>query len=71
MTSGPSAETAAAEPKWIVASASAGGNCIRVAALANGIVVGDTKNPDGPVQFYRKDEWREFIDCIRVGQHLR
>ncbi|MEU8121136.1 DUF397 domain-containing protein [Spirillospora sp. NPDC049024] len=67
MTRGPSAEAASAEPKWIVASASGGGNCIRAAALASGVIVGDTKDPDGPVQFYGMDEWRRFIHQVKSG----
>jgi len=31
------------------------------------IMVGDTKNPDGPVLAYRHDEWQKFLEGIRQG----
>jgi hypothetical protein len=31
------------------------------------IVIGDTKNPDGPVLSYSHDEWLTFVKGIRQG----
>lgn len=53
------------EPKWVVALASGGGNCVRVAALDGGVLIGDTKNPGGPVQRLGRGEWRAFLDRVK------
>ncbi len=43
------------------------GNCVRVARYAGMIIVGDTKNPDGPVFSYSRDQWQAFVEGIRTG----
>ncbi len=52
---------------WRVARDCDGGSCIRVAPHKGMIVIGDTKNPDGPVLSYSHDEWLAFIKGIRQG----
>jgi hypothetical protein len=52
---------------WRVARDCDGGSCIRVAPHEGMIVIGDTKNPDGPVLFYSHDEWLAFVKGIRQG----
>jgi hypothetical protein len=42
-------------------------NCVQVARLNEMIVIGDTKNPDGPVLLYTQDEWEAFINGVRHG----
>lgn len=52
---------------WRVARHCDGGSCIRVAPHKGMIVIGDTKNPDGPVLSYSHDEWLAFVKGIRQG----
>ena len=52
---------------WRVARDCDAGNCVRVAPRADMIVIGDTKNPDGPVLSYSRAEWVAFVDGIRAG----
>jgi Domain of unknown function (DUF397) len=52
---------------WRVALACNGGQCIRVAPQGNRVVIGDSKNPDGPVLTYSRSEWHAFVDGIRQG----
>lgn len=52
---------------WRVARDCDGGNCVRVAPSAGMIVIGDTKNPDGPVLSYTGAEWSAFVEGIRQG----
>ena len=42
---------------WRVARDCDAGTCIGVAPHKDMIVIGDTKNPDGPVLSYSHDEW--------------
>ena len=44
-----------------------GGACVRVAANGDTVVIGDTKNPDGPVLAYSRTEFRTFIEGVRQG----
>jgi hypothetical protein len=52
---------------WRVARKCNGGNCIRVAPSADMIVIGDSKNPDGPLLSYSRAEWAAFVEGIRQG----
>lgn len=52
---------------WRVALRCNGGECIRVAPHGNQIIIGDTKNPKGPVLTYSRDEWHAFVDGVRQG----
>jgi Domain of unknown function (DUF397) len=52
---------------WRVARDCDAGTCIRVAPHKGMIVIGDTKNPDGPVLSYSHDEWLTFVKGIRQG----
>ena len=52
---------------WRVARDCDAGTCISVAPHQGMIVIGDTKNPDGPVLSYSHDEWFTFVQGIRQG----
>jgi predicted secreted Zn-dependent protease len=52
---------------WRVALGCNGGACIQVAARGNQIVIGDSKNPSGPVLTYSRDEWHAFVGGILQG----
>ena len=55
------------ELNWRVARNCNGGACIQVASRGEQIVIGDTKNPGGPVLTYTRSEWTAFVDGIRDG----
>jgi hypothetical protein len=56
---------------WRVARKCDGGSCIQVARStdrsAETIVIGDSKNPDGPVLSYSRDEWTAFVEGVQRG----
>ena len=62
--SGPAAHSALA---WRVARGCNGGECVRVAATDGTVLIGDTKDPQGPVLSYTAAEWRAFVEGIRQG----
>jgi hypothetical protein len=46
----------------------ANGNCVEVAGLPDGgIVVRNSRDPDGPVLRFTPDEWRAFLGGVRNG----
>lgn len=55
------------ELNWHIAAMCNGGACIRVAPRGDQIVIGDSKNPDGPVLTYSRTEWHAFVDGVRQG----
>jgi hypothetical protein len=55
------------EFSWRVARLCNGGACVRVAANGDTILVGDSKNPSGPVLSYSRSEWISFVAGIRQG----
>ena len=55
------------ELSWRTARKCDAGSCVRVAANAAGIVIGDTKDPDGSVLFKSHAQWLAFITRIRRG----
>jgi len=52
---------------WHTARRCDGGNCVRIASSADTIVIGDSKNPDGPTLSYTYAEWTTFVQGIRDG----
>lgn len=57
----------ASELNWRVAQSCNGGACIQVASYGEQIVIGDSKNPRGPILSYTRSEWHAFVDGIRQG----
>ena len=55
------------ELNWHVAQKCNGGACIQVAPHGEQIVIGDSKNPGGPILTYTRSEWHAFVDGIREG----
>ncbi|WP_242422555.1 DUF397 domain-containing protein, partial [Frankia torreyi] len=49
----------------------AGGMCVEVAPLGEGIVVRDSKNPSGPVLAFSAAEWDAFLAGARDGEFDR
>lgn len=52
---------------WRTAKSCAAGNCVQVAAHEGGVVIGDSKNPDGPILRYSADEWAAFLTGAKNG----
>ncbi len=52
---------------WRVAQLCNGGACVRIAQSGDLVLVGDSKNPGGPVLAYSRDEWRAFVEGVRQG----
>jgi len=55
------------EVSWHVARKCNGGECVRVAAHGEEIVIGSSKHLDGPVISYTRAEWDTFVEGIRQG----
>ena len=48
-------------------SGNGGGDCVEVARSLPGVVaVRDSKNPDGPILTFSRDEWASFITRLRT-----
>jgi hypothetical protein len=62
-----------AELAWRRSSYSngAGGMCVEVAPLGEGIAVRDSKNPTGPVLAFTGAEWDAFLAGARDGEFDR
>lgn len=52
---------------WRVAQRCDAGNCVLIAPSGDTIVIGDSKNPGGPVLAYSRSEWRTFVEGIKEG----
>ncbi|WP_328601112.1 DUF397 domain-containing protein [Actinomadura physcomitrii] len=44
-----------------------GGECVEVAAIKKGLLVRDSKNPNGPVLGLNPAAARDFINYVRAG----
>jgi uncharacterized protein DUF397 len=56
------------ELRWRVARCESGA-CVQVAPFRGMIVVGDTKDPHGPILAYSQDEWHEFVSRVKAGKY--
>jgi hypothetical protein len=45
-----------------------GGNCVEVAQVNGGMAVRDSKDPDGPVLWFTRDEWVAFQGGMLAGE---
>jgi Domain of unknown function (DUF397) len=45
-----------------------GGNCVEVAELPGATAVRDSKDPEGPVLVYARNEWSAFIAGVKNGE---
>lgn len=53
---------------WRKSSASSvNGNCVEVASLSASMVVRDSKDKNGPILQFSRDEWSQFIGEIQDG----
>jgi Domain of unknown function (DUF397) len=65
-----SSETAnCVEVAYHKSTASSGGACVEVAGCTcDEVRVRDSKDPDGPVLVFTRDEWRAFLDGAKKGE---
>jgi predicted secreted Zn-dependent protease len=52
---------------WRTALSCNGGACVQVAATEHAILIGNTRQPGGPVLSYTPDEWHEFVAGVKKG----
>jgi hypothetical protein len=52
---------------WHISTFCAAGNCLAAGADGDTILVRDTKDPEGRVLTYSRDEWEAFLDGIMSG----
>ena len=52
---------------WRTALNCNGGACVQVAATEQGVLLGNTRQPTGPVISYTPDEWHAFVTGIKKG----
>ena len=52
---------------WRTALNCNGGTCVQVAATEYAVLLGDSRQPNGPVISYTQDEWHAFIAARTNG----
>ncbi|WP_307798070.1 DUF397 domain-containing protein [Actinoplanes flavus] len=53
---------------WRTSTFCGSNTCIEVARIGDSIAIRDSKDPQGPVQMYSRDEWNAFLDGITGGE---
>jgi hypothetical protein len=54
--------------KWIKSSFSySNGNCTEVALSLSGVLVRDSRDPDGPRLLFAPGEWRAFVRAVKAA----
>jgi hypothetical protein len=43
-------------------------NCVEVAGVPDGMLVRDSKDPDGPVLVFARDSWLAFVEDVKAGE---
>jgi uncharacterized protein DUF397 len=58
---------------WFTAGRCEGGACVEVASDHHGVAVRDSKDREGPILRFSRDEWATFLDGAKAGDfdHLR
>jgi hypothetical protein len=56
-------------PGWRKSSYSSGngGNCVEAASLVTGLLVRDSKDPDGPALAIAPQAWKTFTNRVKTG----
>lgn len=52
---------------WRTTLSCNGGECVKVAASDQAVLIADSKQPGGPILSYSRTEWREFVTGIKNG----
>jgi hypothetical protein len=53
---------------WRKSQASGANGCVEVADTADYVWVRDTKDREGPVLFFTRNEWTAFLAGVRAGE---
>ncbi len=55
---------------WVKSSysGSQGSECVEVASLLNGTAVRDSKDENGPILRFTRDQWRTFVADVKAGR---
>jgi Domain of unknown function (DUF397) len=53
---------------WQKSSFCANNSCVEVAILDNQVAVRDSKDPDGSILLFTREEWTSFLKGARNGQ---
>jgi hypothetical protein len=54
--------------KWHKSTLSQANGCVEVAIQADGVAVRDTKDRNGPVLEFSRDEWAAFLGGVHAGE---
>lgn len=55
------------DPAWHISRSCDGGACIGVARSGDSVLIGNTRQPEGPVGEFTTDEWRQFLAGAKRG----
>lgn len=53
---------------WKRASSCSFGDCVEVDIDAYGVLVRDSKDPNGPELSFTREEWTEFVAAVKAGE---
>ncbi len=54
---------------WVKSSSSGpSGNCVEVAFQGDGVLVRDSKDPEGPTLVFTRNEWDAFVAGAKGGE---
>jgi 20S proteasome alpha/beta subunit len=53
---------------WRTATASGSENCVQVKSKDGMVIVGNSRQTDGPFLSYTRDEWVAFLDGAKKGE---
>ena len=54
-------------PDWRVSRTCEGGSCVAVTRRGDYVLIANTSNPEGPVNQFTTDEWRQFLARAKLG----
>ena len=54
--------------EWHKSTLSAANGCVEVAIQVDGVAVRDTKDRNGPVLKFSRDEWAAFLGGVQAGE---
>ncbi len=52
---------------WRIAKRCDSGACVQVGSIGAMVVVGDSKNPSGPILAYSRTAWKDFVEEVKRG----